>query len=130
MDTCVITSPGAAAETSQAIPDAIPTLVFRAKGGNREAFATLYELHKKQVYLICLGLAGDVAEAEILTQDAFMRAFRGLAAFRGNSLFSTWLYRIAVNTALTTVRIQHPPQVSLDEPIPWFSCRAARGEQG
>jgi len=126
MGTCVITSTSAAVETSQASPDAVSTLVSRAKDGDREAFATLFELHKKKVYSICVRMTGDVAEAEDLTQDAFLQVFRKLATFRGDSLFSTWLYRIAVNTVLMTLRRKHLQQVSLDEPVPMDSSYAQR----
>ena len=126
MGTCVITSARAVGEASQAIPDAISTLVSRAQDGDREAFATLFELHKKKVYSICLRMTGNVAEAEDLTQDAFLQVFCKLASFRGDSLFSTWLYRIAVNTVLMTLRRKRFRQVSLDEPIPMDSSGAQR----
>src|ERR1019366_10215323 len=124
--TCVITSARAVVETSQTIPDAISKVVSRAQDGDREAFATLFELHKKKVYSICLRMTGNVAEAEDLTQDAFLQVFCKLASFRGDSLFSTWLYRIAVNTVLMTLRRKHLQQVSLDEPVPMDSSYAQR----
>jgi RNA polymerase sigma-70 factor, ECF subfamily len=126
MGTCVITSARAVVETSQTIPDAISKVVSRAQDGDREAFATLFELHKKKVYSICLRMTGNVAEAEDLTQDAFLQVFCKLASFRGDSLFSTWLYRIAVNTVLMTLRRKRFRQVSLDEPIPMDSSGAQR----
>jgi RNA polymerase sigma-70 factor (ECF subfamily) len=126
MGTCVITSARAVVETSQTIPDAISKVVSRAQDGDREAFATLFELHKKKVYSICLRMTGNVAEAEDLTQDAFLQVFCKLASFRGDSLFSTWLYRIAVNTVLMTLRRKRFRQVSLDEPIPMDSSCAQR----
>jgi len=126
MGTCVITSTSAAVETNHAIPDAISTLVSRAKNGDREAFATLYELHHKKVYSTCVRMTGNAAEAEDLTQEAFMQVFRKLASFRGDSLFSTWLYRVAVNTVLMALRRKHPQQVSLDEPVPMDSSCTQR----
>ena len=71
-------------------------------------------------------MTGDVAEAEDLTQDTFMQVFRKLASFRGDSLFPTWLYRIAVNTVLMTLRRKRFRQVSLDEPVPMDSSCAQR----
>jgi RNA polymerase sigma-70 factor (ECF subfamily) len=59
----------------------------------------------------------DVAEAGDLTQDAFMQVFRNLNSFHGNSAFSTWLYRIAANTVLMTVRRKSAQVLSLDEPV-------------
>jgi RNA polymerase sigma-70 factor (ECF subfamily) len=94
-----------------------PELVTRAQAGDGEAFATLFEQHKKRVYSLCLLMTGDVADAEDLTQDAFIQVFRKLNTFRGDSAFSTWLYRVAVNTVLMSLRKRKPKQVSLDEPV-------------
>jgi RNA polymerase sigma-70 factor, ECF subfamily len=92
-------------------------LVARAKAGDGEAFAALFEQHKKRVYSLCLLMTSDPADAEDLTQDAFIQVFRKLATFRGDSAFSTWLYRVAVNTVLMSLRKRKPRQVSLDEPV-------------
>src|SRR6266496_1070448 len=94
-----------------------PELVARAQAGDGEAFAALFEQHKKRVYSLCLLMTGDVADAEDLTQDAFIQVFRKLGTFRGDSAFSTWLYRVAVNTVLMSLRKRKPRQVSLDEPV-------------
>jgi RNA polymerase sigma-70 factor (ECF subfamily) len=60
----------------------------------------------------------DVADAEDLTQEAFMQVFRSVNSFRGDSAFSTWLYRVAVNTVLMKLRRRKsPPLLSLDEPV-------------
>jgi RNA polymerase sigma-70 factor, ECF subfamily len=94
------------------------TLVERAQRGDELAFATLYQLHNKRVYSVCLRMTKDVAEAEDLAQEAFIQAFRNLNSFRGNSAFATWLYRIAVNTVLMKLRRRKsPPLLSLDEPV-------------
>lgn len=93
-------------------------LVRRAQKGDERAFAALFELHKKRVYSVCLLMTKDVAEAEDLTQEAFLQVFRTIATFRGDSAFSTWLYRIAVNTVLMKLRRRKsPPPLSLDEPV-------------
>ena len=92
-------------------------LVARAQAGDGEAFGILFEQHKKRVYSLCLLMTGDVADAEDLTQDAFIQVFRKLGTFRGDSAFSTWLYRVAVNTVLMSLRRRKPKQVSLDEPV-------------
>jgi RNA polymerase sigma-70 factor, ECF subfamily len=92
-------------------------IVARAKEGDEQAFAVLFETHKKRVYALCLRMTGDVADAEDLTQDAFVQVFRKIAAFRGDSAFSTWLYRVAVNTVLMKLRTRKTREVSLDEPI-------------
>src|SRR6202162_307991 len=94
------------------------TLVQRAQRGDEQAVATLYQLHNKRVYSVCLRMTKDVAEAEDLAQEAFMQVFRNLNSFRGNSSFSTWLHRIAVNTVLMKLRRRKsPPVLSLDEPV-------------
>ena len=94
------------------------SLIQRAQSGDEEAFASLYQLHKKRVYSVCLQMTKDVADAEDLTQEAFMQVFRSVNSFRGDSAFSTWLYRIAVNTVLMKLRRRKsPPLISLDEPV-------------
>src|ERR1700704_1409489 len=94
------------------------SLVQRAQRGDEAAFATLFQLHKKRVYSVCLQMTKDVADAEDLTQEAFLQVFRSVNSFRGDSAFSTWLYRIAVNTVLMKLRRRKsPPLVSLDEPV-------------
>jgi RNA polymerase sigma-70 factor (ECF subfamily) len=66
----------------------------------------------------------DIAEAEDLTQEAFMQVFRGIGGFRGNSSFSTWLTRVAVNTVLTTFRRRRPTTLfSLDQLVSPDSTR-------
>jgi len=94
------------------------SLVQRAQRGDEQAFATLFQLHKKRVYSVCLQMTKDVADAEDLTQEAFMQVFRSVNSFRGDSAFSTWLYRVAVNTVLMKLRRRKsPPVLSLDEPV-------------
>jgi RNA polymerase sigma-70 factor (ECF subfamily) len=93
-------------------------LVQRVQQGDEEAFATLFQTHKKRVYSVCLLMTKDVAEAEDLTQEAFLQVFRSVGSFRGESAFSTWLYRIAVNTVLMKLRRRKAAAtVSLDEPV-------------
>src|ERR1700683_1839190 len=94
------------------------SLVQRAQSGDEQAFATLFQSHKKRVYSVCLLMTKDIAEAEDLTQEAFLQVFRSVGSFRGDSAFSTWLYRVAVNTVLMKLRRRKsPPIVSLDEPV-------------
>ena len=93
-------------------------LVRRAQSGDQEAFAKLFQQHKSRVYSVCLLMTKDVAEAEDLTQEAFLQVFRTVGSFRGDAAFSTWLYRVAVNTVLMKLRRRKsPPMVSLDEPV-------------
>src|ERR1700686_5474947 len=91
-------------------------LVERGQRGESEAFADLFHAHKARIYSICLRMTNNTAEAEDLTQDAFLQVFRKLGSFRGDSALSTWLYRIAVNTVLMHFRKKALKQVSLDQP--------------
>lgn len=121
MATCVIsaTAPNvipASDETKR--NESERSLVQRARSGDEEAFAALFQSHKKRVYSVCLLMTKDIAEAEDLTQEAFLQVFRTVGSFRGESAFSTWLYRVAVNTVLMKLRRRKsPPIVSLDEPV-------------
>ncbi len=91
-------------------------LIKRAQQGDADAFATIFDTHKMRVYSLCLRMTNNAAEAEDLTQDAFLQVFRKLATFRGESALSTWLYRIAMNTVLMHFRRKSPCRISLDEP--------------
>jgi RNA polymerase sigma-70 factor (ECF subfamily) len=102
-----------------AITDTLPLdsdIVKRAQQGDADAFAALFQTHKARIYCLCLRMTDNVADAEDLTQDAFFQVFRKIDLFRGDSAFSTWLHRIAVNTVLMRFRKKSLRQVSLDEP--------------
>ncbi|MBA2627036.1 MAG: sigma-70 family RNA polymerase sigma factor [Gemmatimonadales bacterium] len=79
-------------------------LVDRARGGDADAFSVLYRENAGRVYALCLRLEADAQRAEELTQDVFVRAWERLTSFRGESAFSTWLHRLAVNVVLTDRR--------------------------
>src|ERR1700733_7992528 len=118
--TCVISATANVIPVSETTnrDDSERSLVQRAQAGDEQAFATLFQLHKKRVYSVCLLMTKDVADAEDLTQEAFLQVFRSVSSFRGDSAFSTWLYRVAVNTVLMKLRRRKaPPLVSLDEPV-------------
>ena len=89
--------------------------IARAKQGDGEAFETLYNLHKRRVYSLCLRMTANTAAAEDLTQEAFLQLFRKIATFRGESAFSTWLHRMAVNVVLMQLRKKGLPVVPLDD---------------
>lgn len=78
--------------------------VERAKRGDREAFAALVRKYQRRVYTTAFHITGNHGDADDVAQDAFIRAFRGLPRFDGQSAFFTWLYRIVVNVALNAVR--------------------------
>ena len=86
-----------------------------AQQGNAEAFERLYQLHSRRVYSLCLRMVSNTAEAEDLTQEAFLQLFRKIGTFRGESAFSTWLHRLAVNVVLMRLRKKTAIVSSLDE---------------
>ena len=88
-----------------------------AKRGDGEAFARLYDLHKRRVYTLCLRMLGNVSAAEDMTQNAFLHLFRKIESFRGDSAFSTWLHRLTVNLVLMQLRKRGLNLVSLEETI-------------
>ncbi len=84
--------------------DAEDLLINQAKEGNTNSFEKLYRINASRVYAICLRISSDKRRAEELTQDAFVKVWENLNSFKGESRFSTWLYRIAVNTSLLELR--------------------------
>ncbi len=89
--------------------------IHAAQAGDAHAFETLYALHKRRVYSLCLRMVSNIAEAEDLTQEAFLQLYRKISTFRGDSAFSTWLHRLTVNVVLMHLRKKGLPQVSLEE---------------
>ena len=89
--------------------------IERAKQGDAEAFEALYHLHKRRVYSLCLRMTANTASAEEFTQEAFLQLFRKIGTFRGESAFSTWLHRMAVNVVLMQLRKKGLPVVPLEE---------------
>jgi RNA polymerase sigma-70 factor, ECF subfamily len=86
-----------------------------AQQGDASAFEHIYRLHSRRVYALCLRMVGNPAEAEDLTQDAFLQLFRKIGTFRGESAFSTWLHRLSVNVVLMKLRKKTLPETSLEE---------------
>jgi RNA polymerase sigma-70 factor, ECF subfamily len=89
--------------------------IRRAQQGDAEAFERIYRLHNRRVYALCLRMVGNTAEAEDLTQEAFLQLFRKIGTFRGESAFSTWLHRLAVNVVLMRLRRKTLAETSLEE---------------
>ena len=89
--------------------------IARAQAGDHHAFADLYAANKRRVYSLCLRMVGNVAEAEDLTQEAFLQLHRKIATFRGESSFSTWMHRMAINVVLMHLRKKGLQLTSLDE---------------
>ena len=108
-------------------------LVKRAKAGDQGAFEQLVLLNQNKVYALALRLVDDREEAADLAQDAFVKAWQGLASFQGESSFATWIYRLTTNVCIDHLRRQKrregvEPAVSLDdedsgwaEPADWES---------
>jgi RNA polymerase sigma-70 factor, ECF subfamily len=90
-------------------------ILARAQAGDHHAFAQLYSIHKRRVYSLCLRMVGNVAEAEDLTQEAFLQFHRKIDTFRGESALSTWLHRLAINVVLMHLRKGKLQLDSLDE---------------
>ena len=79
-------------------------LIFQAKSGDTDAFEQLISPYMTKVYNIALGILGSVADADDAAQDAFIKAYRYIRGFEGNSSFYTWLYKIVYNCCLDAVR--------------------------
>ena len=84
-----------------------------AQNGDPAGFEYLYRLHGRQVYGLCLRIVRNAPEAEDLTQEVFLLVFRKIHTFRGESAFSTWLHRLAVNLVLMHLRKKSPPRVAI-----------------
>lgn len=85
-------------------PNDEAALIRQAQRSDARAFEALYRLHIGKVYGICLRMTGNPSEAEDCAQEAFIQAWNKLDRFRGDSAFSTWLHRIAVNSVLGRMR--------------------------
>jgi len=89
-------------------------LVRAARAGDEKAFEELVRRHQLPAYRVSLRMLGSRQDAEDAAQEALVQAWRALASFRGQSSFSTWLYRIVTNRCLTVLRARRP-QETLDE---------------
>jgi len=78
-------------------------LVLRAQNGDKVAFGLLVTKYQRKLFRLAFRMLGNQAEAEDVVQDTFIKAYRALPQFRGDSTFYTWLYRIAVNAARTNL---------------------------
>jgi RNA polymerase sigma-70 factor (ECF subfamily) len=99
--------------------EAVERLVRRAQDGDRDAFTQLVDAYKGKIYNYVLRMLGDPDTAEDVAQEAFIKAYSSLVDFRGASSFQTWLYRIAGNLAIDTMRRRKYRQgtYSLDQPL-------------
>src|SRR5207237_183204 len=90
----------------------------RAQQGDGAAFAQLVERHQRQMYRLALRMTGSEADAQEVLQEAFLNAYQKLPLFRGEAQFSSWLYRIAANSALMRLRRKRrAPDALSEEPL-------------
>lgn len=102
-----------------ALSEAEKFLVNRCQRGDLSAYDELMQRYEKKVYALCFRMTGNSDDAADLAQEAFLKAFRALPSFKGQSQFSTWLFRIVTNTCLDDrrKRSRRPVSVSLDKPV-------------
>ncbi|MGF1464534.1 MAG: RNA polymerase sigma factor [Sandaracinaceae bacterium] len=112
------TDPGAAAHgLAEQRGREASQLVDAARGGDPHAFDALVRRYRPRIFALALHLTGSRSEADDITQDAFLRAYRNIARFEGRSEFFTWLYRIALNRALNARRDRRRrATLSIDDP--------------
>lgn len=99
-------------------------VVARARDGDLGAFDQLVERHSAAAYRVALRMLGDPGDAQDAVQDAFVEVWRSLGSFRGDSAFTTWLYRIVVNRCLRVLRRRRP-----SEPLPEIVVSTAPGPE-
>lgn len=92
-----------------------PALVRGCVEGRPEAFDVIVARHRRAVYQLCYRFAGNPEDAADLAQEVFLRAYRAIRRFKGQSSLSTWLYRIAVNVSLNKVSGRTPRTEPLDD---------------
>jgi RNA polymerase sigma-70 factor (ECF subfamily) len=103
-------------------------LIQASAAGDEQVFEQLYHHYSRRVYSLCLRILGNPADAEDVTQEVFLQVYRKLKTFRGDSAFTTWLYRLTVNAALMHLRksvVRHE-QAEEDEQIKSLTDTAAR----
>jgi RNA polymerase sigma-70 factor (ECF subfamily) len=94
------------------------TLVAACLAGQRGAFDVIVVRHRRQVYQLCYRYVGNHEDAADLAQDVFIRAFKGLKGFKGQSTLSTWLYRIGISVCLNRVSLKTPrPEALGHDPV-------------
>lgn len=94
-----------------------PELVARAKQGDQAAFEQLVRDNEKRIYNLTLRMVGNPEDALDLSQEAFLNAWKGLGSFKGDSAFSTWLYRLASNACLDFLRSRKRRQDTTGSPL-------------
>jgi RNA polymerase sigma-70 factor (ECF subfamily) len=98
-------------------PDADRRLVERFLRGDARAFELLFRKHQSYAFNVAYGLVGNSDDAADITQEAFLRVHRNMERFRGDASFTTWLYRVVVNLAITELRRRTRSRTLLMEDI-------------
>ena len=109
------------------------TLVKRVKTGDQRAFKLLVERYQRKIYAVALGMVKDKEEALDISQEAFVKVYKYLDHFKGDSSFYTWLYRITVNICIDVIRKRGSSKgehVELDEAIQMDTSEANIGALG
>lgn len=109
------------------------TLVKRVKTGDQRAFKLLVERYQRKIYAVALGMVKDKEEALDISQEAFVKVYKYLDHFKGDSSFYTWLYRITVNICIDALRKKQAlrgEQVELDEAVKMDLAEANIGALG
>ncbi len=90
-------------------------LIAACQQGDNRAFRRVFDIYRDRVYALCRHMAGNPQDAEDLAQETFVAAFRAIGAFRAESTFGTWLYRIAANRCTGALRRRRPPAQSVED---------------
>lgn len=122
--------PALAFQTRPLNADAPLNDVQLAARGDRAAFERLYRANVNRVFSVCARMVGDREQAEELTQDVFVRAWHKLGQFRGESAFSTWLHRLAVNVVLNDRKAAKREAARTDRAVEDMDAMPARRTRG
>jgi RNA polymerase sigma-70 factor (ECF subfamily) len=109
------------------VPPDERTLVEDARRGEAGAFRELVSRYQRRAYAVALGIVHDSDDARDICQDAFLKAYKGLATFEGDSQFFTWLYRIVTNLCIDHLRKKRGERVEFDETHPQDAADDATG---
>ncbi len=113
----MLTTP-AGGETQDAAREAERAAILASQRGDTRAFDLLVERYQRGVYRLCYRYLNNHEDANDVAQEAFLRAYKAIGRFRGDSAFGTWMYRIAVNACLNFRAARRPPAEELPEGLP------------
>lgn len=113
---CIVGALGGYTMTAELTPDVDQQLVERVQKGDKRAFDLLVLKYQHKIFAVISRFIRDHSEVQDVAQDAFIKAYKALPNFRGESAFYTWMYRIAINTAKNylVARNRRPPASDLD----------------